>query len=84
MATYQIISIEDFKKKGARRITPHTKPDLLEEITESGAFWKDLGRSFKNHNILLLYHIVQKGKDTPIKFFNNKWCYSICNRMISS
>jgi len=75
MVTYQIISIKDFKKKGARCITPYVKPDLSKEITGSGAFWKDLGKSPRDHNILLLYHIVHKGEDTPIEFFNNEWCY---------
>jgi hypothetical protein len=75
MATYQIISIEDFKKKGARHITPHTKPDLLEEITGSGAFWKDPGKSPKNYDIPLLYHVFHNNKDTSIEFLNNEWCY---------
>jgi hypothetical protein len=75
MATYQIILIKDFKKKRARRITPCTKPDLLEEITGSGAFWKDPGESPINHDIPPSYHIVYKGEDTLIKFFNNEWCY---------
>ena len=75
MATYQIISIEDFKKKGARHITPRMKPDLPEEIIGSGVFWKDLGKSPKNYDIPPTYHIVYKGEDTLIEFFNNKWCY---------
>jgi hypothetical protein len=75
MATYQKISIEDFKKKGARRITPHTKPDLPEEITGSGAFWKQPGKSPKNHDIPPSYHIFHNNKETPIEFVNNEWCF---------
>jgi hypothetical protein len=75
MTTYQIISIEDFKKKGARCITPCTKPDLPEEITGNGAFWKDLGKSPKNHDIPPLYHVIHNNEDTPIEFINNEWCY---------
>jgi hypothetical protein len=75
MATYQKILIKDFKKKRARRITPYDKADLPEEITRSGAFWKDPGKSLKNHDILPSYYILYKGKNTPIEFFNNKWCY---------
>jgi hypothetical protein len=75
MATYQIISIEDFKKKGARRITPRMKPDLPEEITGSGAFWKDPGKSPRNYDIPPSYHVFHSNEDTPIKFLNNEWCY---------
>jgi hypothetical protein len=75
MATYQKISIEDFKKKGARRITPHTKPDLPEEITGSGAFWKNPGKSPKDHDIPPSYHVFHNNEDTPIEFLNNEWCY---------
>ena len=75
MATYQIISIKDFKKKGARRITPRTKPDLPEEITESRAFWKNPGKSPKNHDIPPSYHVFHNNEDTPIEFLNNEWCY---------
>jgi hypothetical protein len=75
MATYQIISIENFKKKGARHITPHTKPDLPEEITGSGALWKNPEKSPKNHDIPPLYHIFLNNEDTPIEFINNEWCF---------